>query len=293
MSRDVHSLAGLAAPRGRRWTRWRRFSQVLVALFYLILPWINARGYRQVCGTLASLKIGPIDLTEPVAGLAAVLAGGRVSAVLLLGVAPVVGLALVAGPVFCSWVCPWGLISEGVDRLRQRLRPRPWQERAWVRVRVLRSAALASMLLVGAVLAVPLAAIISTPRLISVLPLEMVYLRVLSPVTSGLLLGLLALEVAGPRRLWCRALCPVGALANALRTPKTLAVRFSPGRCLCPRLPLCHVHCSWGIDPRQARRFDGCSNCLACVDGCPSGALTAGLGPAAGERGPAGGGVEA
>ncbi len=237
-----------------------------------------------MAGTLASLKIGSFDLTEPAAGLAAVLAAGRVGAVLLLGMAPVVGLALLAGPVFCSWVCPWGLLSEGVDRLRQRFRPRPWRERAWVRVRTVRWAMLATALLLGGLLAMPLAAVISAPRLITSLPLEVVYLRILSPVTAGLLVALLALEVAGPRRLWCRALCPVGALANYLRGPQTLAVRFAPERCLCPRLPLCHVHCPWGIDPRQANRYDGCSNCLACVDGCPSGALTVGLGRPVGRQ---------
>lgn len=274
-------------PRGwRRWTPWRRLCQALVALPYLLLPWVNARGYRQVFGTLASLKLGPIDLTEPAAGLAALFASRGVQTVLLLGMAPMIALALVAGPVFCSWVCPWGLLSEGLDRLRHRVRPRQWGQRPWVRVRRLRWVTLAAVLLGGALLAVPLAAWISAPRLISVLPLEGVYLGILSPVTAGLLLALLVLEVVGPRRLWCRALCPVGALANFLRTPKTLAVAFAPARCLCPRVPLCHLHCPWGIDPRHAGRFDGCSNCMVCVDGCPSGALQPGWGATVGNRRP-------
>jgi len=284
VSRPVLLEEPRSSAQRRQWTRWRRLCQALVALFYLLLPWLNVHGYRQVVGTLASLKIGSLDLTEPAAGLAAALGAGRVSVVLLVGVAPVVGLALLAGPVFCSWVCPWGLLSEGVDRLHQRLLPRPWRERAWVRVRTVRWAMLAAALLLGGLLAMPLAAVISAPRLITSLPLEVIYLRILSPVTAGLLLALLALEVFGPRRLWCRALCPVGALANYLRFPKTLAVRFAPERCLCPRLPLCHLHCPWGIDPRQAGRFDGCSNCLACVDGCPSGALTVGWGSPVGRQ---------
>lgn len=153
-------------------------------------------------GTLASLKLGPIDLTEPAAGLAALFAARGVQTAVLLGMAPVIALALVAGPVFCSWVCPWGLLSEGLDRLRQRLRPRPWGQRPWVRVRRLRWVTLAAVLLGGALLAVP----------------------------------------------------------------------------------LCHLHCPWGIDPRQAGRFDGCSNCMVCVDGCPSGALQPGWGAPAPNR---------
>ncbi|MEP0773779.1 MAG: 4Fe-4S binding protein, partial [Acidobacteriota bacterium] len=145
-------------PGSRRWTRWRRLTQAGVALFYLALPWVNAAGFREVAGTLASLKVGPVDLTEPVAALAAALAGLTVSWELVLGVAPVAALALLAGPVFCSWVCPWGLISEGVDRLRQRLGPRPWRGSPWVGVRRLRWAALAGVLLAGALLAAPLGA---------------------------------------------------------------------------------------------------------------------------------------
>jgi len=266
-------------PGSRRWTRWRRLTQAGVALFYLALPWVNAAGFREVAGTLASLKVGPVDLTEPVAALAAALAGLTVSWELVLGVAPVAALALLAGPVFCSWVCPWGLISEGVDRLRQRLGPRPWRGSPWVGVRRLRWAALAGVLLAGALLAAPLGALLSAPRLITTLPLEAVWLRVVSPVTGGLLGALLLLELVGPRRLWCRALCPVGALANLLRTPRTLRVAWDPARCACARHPSCFLRCPWGVDPRQAGRYDGCSNCLVCVDGCPSGALRATASP--------------
>lgn len=257
----------------RRWTRWRRLTQTGVALFYLALPWLNAAGFREVAGTLASLKVGPVDLTEPAAALSAALAGLTASWELALGVLPVVALALLAGPVFCSWVCPWGLISEGVDRLRQQLRPRPWAGSPWVGVRRLRWITLAGALLVGALLAVPLAAMLSAPRLITALPLEAVWLRLLSPVTGGLLAALLLLELVGPRRLWCRALCPVGALANFLRIRRTLRVAWDPARCACARHPHCFLRCPWGVDPRQAGRFDGCSNCLLCVEGCPSGAL--------------------
>lgn len=257
----------------RRWTRWRRLTQAGVALFYLALPWVNAAGFREVAGTLASLKVGPVDLTEPAAALAAALAGLTASWELVLGVAPVAALALVAGPVFCSWVCPWGLISEGVDRLRQQLWPRPWTDSPWVRVRRLRWVVVAGVLLAGMLLAVPLAAVISAPRLITALPLEVVWLRLLSPVTGGLLAALLLLELVGPRRLWCRALCPVGALANVLRTRRTLRVGWDATRCACARHPSCFLRCPWGVDPRQAGRYDGCSNCMVCVEGCPSGAL--------------------
>ena len=269
MTRDARP----ARDRAGRWTRRRRVVQLSVAAFYLALPFANLMGFEKVVGTLSSLKVGPMDLTEPAAGLSAALAAGRLTTTLVLGVAPVVLLALVLGPVFCSWACPWGLVSEGIDALRQRVRPRAWASRSWVPVRRLRWATLVGVLALGALLGSPIAALVSAPRLASTLPMEAIFLKVVSPVTGGLLLGLAFLEAFGPRRLWCRALCPVGALANFLRTPRTLKVGYDQGRCLHPRVPICHSACSWGLDPRAIGRFDACSNCLACVEHCPSGAL--------------------
>lgn len=261
------------APGSGRYGRVRRAVQLAVALFYLALPLANSRGLEAVAGTLASLKLGPVDLTEPAAGLSAALAAGRVTLVLALGMAPVVLLALVLGPVFCSWACPWGFVSEGIDAARQRLRPRLWPPRSWFGVRRLRWGTLAGILLLGLLLGAPLAALVSAPRLANSLALEAFFLKAVSPVTGGLLLALLALEALGPRRIWCRALCPVGALANALRTPRTLRVGYAAESCLHPRVPICHAGCRWGLDPRAIGRFDACSSCMACVDACPSGAL--------------------
>lgn len=266
-------MSRASAGHGSRYGRARRAVQLAVALFYLALPLANAAGLEAVAGTLASLKVGPVDLTEPAAGLSAVLAAGRITVTLALGMVPVVLLALVLGPVFCSWVCPWGFLSEGVDAARQRLRPRPWPGRSWIGVRRLRWGTLAGILLVGMLLGAPLAALVSAPRLASSLALEALFLKAVSPVTGVLLLALLALEALGPRRVWCRALCPVGALANALRTPRTLRVGYAAESCLHPRVPLCHAGCRWGLDPRAIGCFDACSSCLACVDACPSGAL--------------------
>jgi ferredoxin-type protein NapH len=117
------------------------------------------------------------------------------------------------------------------------------------------------------------------------LPIESVVLGALSPVTVGLLLALLALELAGPRRLWCRALCPVGTGFKLLRLPGRagsgpagLTVRWNESACTCPGVPACQTRCAWGIDPRRMETYDGCTHCFACVDGCPTGALAPAFG---------------
>lgn len=265
-----------------RWGRYRRLVQVAVALFYLGLPLAHLADVRAVAGNLAgnlaALRIGPIDLVEPAAGISGALSAGTLTSGLVLGLLPVVLLALVLGPVFCSWLCPWGLLSELLDKLPWRGRRRPWPPAGWKKLRWPRGVVLALVALAGMALATPLAAILSAPRLVTNLPLELIYLRILSPVTGGLLLGLLLFEVFGPRRLWCRTLCPVGSTANYLRTHRTLKPRFAPENCHCPGRPPCQTVCPWGIDPRAMTTFDGCTNCFACIDTCPSGSLEPGFG---------------
>jgi len=105
-------------------------------------------------------------------------------------------------------------------------------------------------------------------------PQELFTVGATSSFSAGLLGALLLLDLVLPRRLFCRALCPAGALANFLRTRRTLRISSEPARCSCADRPSCQAACAWGVDPRRAGRFDGCTMCLACLDACPAGNLT-------------------
>jgi ferredoxin-type protein NapH len=253
-----------------RWSAWRRATQAAVALLYLALPPL---GIGWLAGTLSSLKLGPLDLVEPAGALSAALAGRRAGWAMVLGAAPLLALAAWLGPVFCSWACPFGLVSEGLDRLR--FRRRPWAGRPWEAARRVRLGALLGFLAGSLLLGSPLAALLSPPRLVTALPLEAWVLRGLPVATAGLLLAFLVLELLGPRRLTCRALCPAGALAALLRNRRSWGPRLDRERCRCPETPPCQTACPWGIDPRLSPGLDGCTSCMRCVERCPSEALTA------------------
>ncbi len=258
---------------GIHWTRWRRTIQIVILLFYIALPLANASGFTAINGTLAALKIGRIDLIEPSSALSAVIAGRHVTRALLLGIAPVVLLALALGPVFCSWICPWGLVSEGIAKFRISQR---WAIRPWIRLRRIRLISLAAWFAGSAAFAIPLAGLFSAPRVITTLPLEAIFLRMLSPVTAGILVSLLLLEILGPRRIWCRAICPAGGLTNYTRGGRTLKV-VARGKCACPAEPKCFMECEWSLDPRLVGTYDGCTNCMRCIEVCPSGTLGPGF----------------
>lgn len=253
-----------AAGRTVRWTRWRRATQLLIVAFFVALPF-SYGAQAWIVGNLASLKLGPVDLVDPATGISSLLAARAVNLTLLTGMVLPLLLALVLGPVFCSWVCPWGLLSELLDKVLRR-QPRPI--RGWVRP--LRWSVLGLVLLGSLVLGMPVVSMISAPRLLSQLPLELVFLGGVSVATWAVLAGILALELVLPRRLWCRALCPVGSLLVLIRTPRTLTVGWKAAECKTGGCGVrCVQACSWNLDPRRMNPLDGCTNCGACVEGCP------------------------
>ena len=134
----------------------------------------------------------------------------------------------------------------------------------------LRWGSLAVFMGLSAILGLPLVATLSAPRLITVLPIEVIFLGAATVGTLSLLAGLLVLEAALPRRLWCRALCPVGALLVFLRTPLTLRVNWYRATCD-PKIEQLKGRriCPWNLDPRHLGNYSGCTNCGACVEACP------------------------
>ncbi len=94
---------------------------------------------------------------------------------------------------------------------------------------------------------------------------------------QGLVLGILFIAILAASlrvtRLWCRAICPLGALLGAVSRWSVLGLHKDPAACdKCNR---CLLHCQGGDDPiggvpwRKAE----CLMCMNCVGSCPHGSL--------------------
>ncbi|GEM_PF-636952 len=99
-----------------------------------------------------------------------------------------------------------------------------------------------------------------------------------------LLLALIVLEYFLPR-LWCRALCPLGALYSTLGRFALLRVRINPQQRGKARCEHCAYDCPMGIEVMRDYTLAGkpaiddleCTRCGECIDTCPRGVLQLGF----------------
>lgn len=190
-------------------------------------------------------------------------------------------LAILLRKSWCSWVCPVGFLSEALARFGRwsfgrNFRPRHWLD---VPLRGLKYLLLAFFL--WAILAM-------TPHALSAF-LHSPYNRV-ADVKMQLFfadLGQLGLYVIGAlvvgsvfiQGLWCRYLCPYGALLGLFSWVSPVVIRRDGDACvscgLCDRTCMARIP----VSARSAVWSAECTGCLDCVAVCPKkGALVVGVG---------------
>jgi ferredoxin-type protein NapH len=100
---------------------------------FVAIPYLNLRRIHILSGNFLSFDAAGLPLADPLAVLQVGLKSGHVTTDLLLGAGISLLLALVLGTVFCSWVCPFGLLSEWVHAWSRRLLPRRYRGFVWRR----------------------------------------------------------------------------------------------------------------------------------------------------------------
>lgn len=310
---------------------WRRLTQVGVALAFVLIPVLNRLEFNQLAGNFLSFNLAGLPLADPLAVVQVAAATLSGTTAMVVGAGLVLLLALLLGPVFCSWICPFGLLSELAHQVAPGVRKRNGaaeEETAAVsrsaagekKVAVSPGAAeeetaaasrgvsgkksagvslgtagarpfwgraglaAAGVLAVALVAPVPVLNQLSMPGWYSrALQHAVLYREVVWG--AGLLLAVLALELALGKRFWCRFVCPQSVLLSltGMILPKRWQLRFARKACTCPASDRpCLGACSLDLNPRvitPSLRLQ-CTNCGDCVDACRARgqALTLGFG---------------
>ncbi len=209
-----------------------------------------------------SYRIGPVELADPIAALT-VMVGGSLPAALLFGAGLVLLIHLLFGRLFCAVLCPYGILTRLMLRIRRPLK----------RLGLVHSLRLPRWIR-WVLLAVLLLAPLLGGSLVSWLPYLAVsrWLHALfwgglsasSIVLAAMLLSDLLLWDAGI----CRSLCPSGALQGLLGRFRILRLQARADRSCTKGCSSCAGACWLGLDPRGGGPDPDCDGCGRCAPVC-------------------------
>ena len=252
----------------RRWLLMRRTLQIMIVLAFVVdIPELG----RIAHGNLSSsLWFWNVPLTDPFVLLQSLLAGAPLAKSALIGAAIVAGFyAFFGGRIYCSWVCPINMLTDGAHWLRQKLK---------IKGNLTLSRELRTVLLV---MVLVLSVITGTLAWEIINPITLLQREIMWTSTAGLtFLGALFLfDLLVSRRGWCGHLCPVGAFYKWLghygRLRVTALKTDACAGCsdcikVCPEP---HVLAPLVAQKAMTVIDSDCTRCGACLDKCDSGAL--------------------
>lgn len=252
-----------------RWLLMRRTLQILIVLAFIVdIPELG----RIAHGNLSSsLWFWNVPLTDPFVLLQSLLAGAPLAKTALIGAAIVAGFyAFFGGRIYCSWVCPINMLTDGALWLRQKLN---------IKGNLTLSRELRSVLLV---MVLVLSVITGTLAWEIINPITLLQRELMWTSSAGLtfLAALFLFDFLVSRRGWCGHLCPVGAFYKYLghygRLRVTALKSDACAGCsdcikVCPEP---HVLAPVVAQKALAVTDSDCTRCGACLDKCSSGALS-------------------
>jgi polyferredoxin len=217
---------------------WRRVSQVLCGILFVILPFTNGMrlDVRREVFYFAWRRMAGQDLF-PLFCLA------------ILGLWGLVVVSFLYGRLWCGWVCPQTLVSDFADSLKKRL------QRGCRRLLAGRGGSAISDRLAQTIWAVALlAAALAGGYVLACYWLDRATVAAAmhqpesdwsAALTAYGLAAILAADMFWVRRRFCAHACPYGAFISLLADKNTMAVRYI------------------------TERDDDCIRCGKCVTDCP------------------------
>ena len=255
-----------------KWRKWRWASIILINLMFVVSYHFDV---QLVEGALTASRFVGFHMADLNSALQVMLAHKHVVINLVIGTVTVGTLWwLVGGRSFCSWACPYHLLSELAEMLHI------WMARkAWIKDHPLDRRMRTVLYVVFALLAV----VTGYTVFESISPVGIVSRALIygGGVALTWIAVLLLIEIFVIRRFWCRYVCPIGMTYGFLGAVSPVVVEYSLKDCLhegeCRKVCLVpHV-----LEMTKKNRAEDvtlsvgadCTRCGMCVETCPTGAL--------------------
>ena len=271
-------------------TSWRNIRRIYQVFFFLLFL---ALLYSASYGSVRTFPVSLFLEADPLLALTSTLASGVLFGSLILCLVVVV-TTLIFGRVFCSWICPLGVLNHVMSALpsplikRMRVLSNEWRPMYQTKYYVLLAMLVLSafgVLQVG--LLDPIALTVRSFAITIFPGLQQAGAPIYATqpyYLGGWFIGLLFLVILAANRfvtrLWCRLLCPLGALLGLLA--KFSLFRITRDQAACKSCHGCTEACHGACDPHAELRVSDCVMCLNCVESCNQGAQSVSFLPAPG-----------
>lgn len=260
----------------------RRIYAVFFLLLFILLLWLTS--FKRMKGYETPLFLE----LDPLTAISSFLTSWTVFKGLVLSLFIIIGTVLL-GRFFCSWVCPMGIINQGAGSVFNRLRAvdavslntyRPLYRLKYYILALFLILAAFGSLQTGLLDPIPFITRSFTASIFPAVNYGSGGLYLKQPLfNGGVLLGIIFISVILANRflprLWCRALCPLGALLGLFSSKSILRIRRDVK--LCTDCKKCLAHCHGGCDPHTELRITECHVCMNCIEDCPEDAIHFGL----------------
>jgi ferredoxin-type protein NapH len=243
-----------------RWIKGLRWTVQLLSFLLLVIVFI---------GTFCYFRTGSVSFACPTGTLQNIASSGTIVLVGVSSALALLILTVVAGRLFCGWVCPFGFVLDLVDKIT----PKKLGWPAFLESRMTKYGVLAGA--VGGSYALGFQ-VFCTVCPIGTLCRSYGVQSFFKSAELAIVPALASLEIA-QRRSWCRYFCPVGAVLGLTALLRLIKIAIGAKRCKKFSCIQCAEVCPVGIiDADKLREglspkipMTECIMCMRCIDRCP------------------------